>query len=150
MIIWAAAPAMNGWCEMRTKSKQEKPLLFAFTCFAVSVKAGAANQLSPAIGTLFLLAVRMMVPTRHNITVGTAEPARKMRVSRIIGDGLKNFSIRILDRGIPRASRDGCVRHLLPTTPANSHSFLAAISNFLSLDAAVASISEAHPPMRKN
>jgi hypothetical protein len=92
-----------------------------FVVFAFSVETSATNQLSAAPGTVFLIAIRMMDPSRHYIAVGTAEPMRKMSTPGVIGYGLKDFPVRVLNGGISRTGCDGCVQHFLLTTPADTH-----------------------------
>lgn len=77
-----------------------------------------------------MLTVRMMVPSRHHIAIGIAEPMRKMCVLGIIGYWLKGFPIRISDRSIPRTGRDGGIRYFLPTAQTNSHYHPMAASRF--------------------
>ena len=77
-------------------------------------------------GTFLLLAVRVMLSPRRHIAIGTAEPRRKMCVFGIIGYWLKDFPVRIFNRGISRACRDACVRHFLLTAVAKFHRHPAA------------------------
>jgi hypothetical protein len=107
--------------------RQQRALssIFAFVVFACIVKAGTANQLSATFGTMFLLAIRMMVSARYYIAIGTAEPVREMSVSRIIGYSLQDLAVRVFNKGIPRTGRNGCVRHFLLTFPTNSHNLSA-------------------------
>jgi hypothetical protein len=93
-----------------------------------SIETRTTNQLSATVRTVFLIAIRMMVSTRHYIAIGTAKPVRKMHSFGIIGYGPKDLSVRVFNGGVRLTSRDGCVRHFSMATATNSH-YLPAASN---------------------
>jgi hypothetical protein len=92
-----------------------------FVLFAFSVETSATNQLPATLRTVFMLAIRMMIPARHHIAIGTAEPLRKMEAFWIERYSPEHRSVRVLKASISLTGSNRCVRHFRLTTPANCH-----------------------------
>ena len=113
----------------KSRSCSEISNLESRICFSSSapsrlyrgIETITANELSAAFRAVFLIAIRMVLPARHHVAVGTAEPVRKMELLGIIRHGLKGLSVRVFNRDIRLACCDGCVRHFFLAFPANPH-----------------------------
>jgi hypothetical protein len=77
--------------------------------------------LPAAFRAIFLIAIKMMLPSRRYIAIGTAIPPRQMKRFGIVGDSWKACTIRVFHSNARLTGSDFRIRHFFLTDFANTH-----------------------------